>query len=307
MASLLGMTIFVRTVEAGSFAAAASQLGLSPQMAGRHIRQIEDRFGSRLLNRSTRNQSLTEVGRLYYAQCKRALAQVEAAEAVLAAHGDGPRGKLRIAAPISFASNHLAPLLIQFLREFTDVQVDLCVTDEHVDVVDDGFDVAFVVGPLANSTLNVRTLAPYRRMVVATPDYLSGRSPIIKPEDLAEHDCLDSAVAPHAQPGVWRLEREGVAHNVQIKGRLRISDERVLVDAALAGAGVLLGCRSLLREHVRDGRLIHLLPDYEIAPLPINVLFPAQADMPKRVRGFLDWMVTASEERSRRNRLADAV
>ena len=93
MTPLLGMRIFVTTVETGSFSAAAGQLGLSPQMAGRHIRQIEERFGTRLLNRSTRNQSLTEVGRLYYEQCKRALAQVEAAEAILAAHSDGPRGK----------------------------------------------------------------------------------------------------------------------------------------------------------------------------------------------------------------------
>lgn len=306
MTPLLGMSIFIRTVETGSFSAAANQLGLSPQMAGRHIRQIEERFGTRLLNRSTRNQSLTEVGRLYYEQCKRALAQVEAAEAILAAHSDGPRGKLRIAAPVSFASNHLAPLLTHFLREFTDIQVDLTVTDASVDVVEDGFDVAFCLGRLRNSTLNVRTLAPFRRMIVAAPDYLSGKEAPACPDDLRRHDCLDCTVAPHSPQAVWCLERNGVKHEVPISGRLRISDERVLVDAALAGAGVLLGCRSLLREPVRDGRLVRLLPDYEIEALPINILFPAQPDMPKKVRRFIDWMVVESEERSRRNRLADA-
>ena len=305
MTPLLGMSIFVKTVEAGSFSAAAVQLGLSPQMAGRHIRQIEERFGTRLLNRSTRNQSLTEVGRLYYEQCKRALAQVDAAEAILAAHSDGPRGKLRIASPVSFASNHLAPLLTRFLREFTDIQVDLAVTDRLAAVVDEGFDVAFWVGALPNSTLNVRTLAPHRRMIVASPDYLLGRSAPACPDDLRQHDCLDSSVSPLSQPCVWHFLRNGASYDVPIKGPLRISDERVLVDAALSGGGVLVGCRSQLREHVREGRLVRLLPEYELESLPINVLFPAQPDMPKKVRRFLDWMVVESEERSRRNRLAD--
>ena len=306
MTPLLGMDIFIRTVETGSFSAAANQLGLSPQMAGRHIKQIEERFGTRLLNRSTRSQSLTEVGRLYYEQCKRALAQVEAAEGILAAHSDGPRGKLRIASPVSFASNHLAPLLTRFLREFTDIQVDLTVTDKPVDVVDDGFDVAFWVGTLQNSTLNVRSLAPYRRMLVAAPEYLLGKSAPTCPDDLRHHDCLDTSVLPHSPSSVWHFERDSAFYDVPVKGRLRINDERVLVDAALAGAGILLGCRSLLREHVRGGRLVRLMPEYEVGSLPIMVLFPAQTDMPKKVRRFIDWIVVEGEERSRRNRLADA-
>ncbi len=306
MTPLLGMSIFVRTVENGSFSAAAIQLGLTPQMAGRHIRQIEDRFGTRLLNRSTRNQSLTEVGRLYYEQCKRALSQVELAEAILATHSDGPRGKLRMAAPIAFATNHLAPMLTRFLREFTDIQVDLTVTDTLVDLVGEGYDVAFWVGALPNSTLNVRTLAPYRRMVVASPDYLLGRNAPLTPEDLRQHDCLDTSVSPHSPPCVWHFERDGAPCDVTIKGRLRISDMRVLVNSALSGAGILLGCQSLLREHVRDGQLIRLLPEYEVVPLPITVLYPAQPDVPKKVRRFIDWIVVESEERTRRNRLADA-
>jgi len=306
MTPLLGMSVFVKTVETGSFSAAAAQLGLSPQMAGRHIRQIEERFGTRLLNRSTRNQSLTEVGRLYYEQCKRALAQIEAAEAILAAHGELPGGRLRIASPVSFASNHLAPLLARFLREFSDIQVDLTVTDTLVDLVDDGFDMAFWVGPLPNSALNVRTLAPYRRMIVAAPEYLLGKSAPVSPDDLRHHDCLDSSVSPHGPPTIWHFERGSSSFDVSVGGRLRISDERVLVDAALSGAGILLGCRSLLGAHVRDGRLVRLLSEYEVDPLPINVLFLAQPDMPKKVRRFLDWIVVAGEERSRRNRLADA-
>ena len=160
---------------------------------------------------------------------------------------------------------------------------------------------------MPNSTLNVRTLAPYRRMLVAAPDYLSGKSAPASPDDLRQHDCLDSTVAPHGPPCVWRFERGGASCEVQIGGRLRISDERVLVDAAISGAGILLGCRSMLREAVREGRLVRLLPEYEAQSLPINMLFSGQPDMPKKVRRFIDWIVVESEERSRRNRLADAV
>jgi DNA-binding transcriptional LysR family regulator len=214
---------------------------------------------------------------------------------------------LRIAATSPFASNHLAPLLTRFLREFTDIQVDLTVTDTLVDVVSDGFDVAFWVGALPNSTLNIRTLAPYRRIVVAAPEYLDGKTAPACPDDLRQHDCLDSSVSPHSPSSVWHFARGSSTYDVPITGRLRISDERVLVDAALAGAGVLLGCRSLLREPVRDGRLVRLLPDYDVATLPITVLFQGQPDMPKKVRRFIDWIVIESEERSRRNRLADAI
>lgn len=307
MTPAIGMKVFVTTVETGSFSAAAHQIGLTPQMAGRHIRQIEERFGTRLLNRSTRTQSLTEVGRLYYEQCKRALAQFEAADAILAAHSDAPRGKLRIASPVSFATNHLAPLLTRFLREFTDIQIDLTVADTLVDVTNDGFDVAFWVGALPDSSLNVRTLAPYRRMLVAAPEYLDGKSAPVSPDDLREHDCLDTSVAQHDRSRVWHFERDGESYDVPVRGRLRISDERVLVDAALFGAGILLGCRSLLREHVRDGRLVRLLPQYDVESLPINALFRAQPHMPKKVRRFLDWMVVESEERSRRSHLADGL
>ena len=158
-----------------------------------------------------------------------------------------------------------------------------------------------------NSTLNVRILAAYRRILVAAPEYLLGKSAPAYPNDLRQHDCLDSSVLPRSPSCVWHFECDSAFYDVPVKGRLRISDERVLIDAALSGAGILLGCRSLLREHVREGRLIRLLPEYEVGSLPIAVLFPAQPDMPKKVRRFIDWMVVEGEERSRRNRLADAM
>ena len=161
-------------------------------------------------------------------------------------------------------------------------------------------------GSPAQLYANVRALAPYRRMVVASPDYVMGRNAPVTPDDLRQHECLDTSVSPHSPPCVWHFERDGAPHEVTISGRLRINDVRVLVNAALSGAGILLGCQSLLREHVRDGRLVRLLPEYEVIPLPITVLYPAQPDVPKKVRRFIDWIVVESEERSRRNRLADA-
>ena len=273
---------------------------------GKQIRELEKQFGTRLLNRSTRSQSLTEVGRLYYEQCKRALAEAEAAEAILSLHGRETRGTLRIAAPVAFASNHLAPLLSEFIREFPNVGVDLTVTSSSVDMIEQGYDFAFRIGKLPNSALNVRTLAPHRFIVCASKNYLDRRGTPLLPEDLRNHECLGIPLSSTSSRNTWQFNRRGKTHIVSVAGLLRINDERTLVDAAIAGAGIFLGCRSSMSAYVREGRLVRLLPEYDIPSLPINVLFAARAQMPRTLRTFLDWIVAKSEERSRRNKLADA-
>ncbi len=299
------MLIFVKTVERGSFTAAAAELGLTSQAAGKQVRELENHFGTRLLNRSTRSQSLTEVGRFYYAQCKRAVAEIDAAEAILAAQSGALRGTLRISAPVAFASNHLVPLLAQFMKEHPSFELDLEVTDNPLDVIGEGFDLAFRIGPLPNSTLNVRTLAPYRFVACAAADYLERRGTPSSPEDLANHECLGSLLASSSSRAIWHFDRGGKTYAVPIRGSLRINDDRALVDAALAGLGIVVGCRSTLLSHIREGRLVRLFANYEIPSLPINVLFAARPHMPTKLRLFLDWIVLRGEERSRHDQLAD--
>ena len=306
MDRLTAMVIFVRAAESGSFSAAASQLGLSSQMVGKRVKQIESDFGTRLLNRSTRTQSLTDAGQLYYEQCKLVLAQVEAADAILAAYGDTPRGTLRITAPPAFSSYHLVPLLPKFMEKFPNIQIALTVMDSRVNLIDEGYDVVFWIGDLPNSTLNVRTLAPYRYICCATPEYLERYGTPTTPDDLKKHRCLHNSVTPMPSQVFWRFRQAGRVYEVPIAGPLRISDERVLMDAVLTGAGISVGCKTRLMRHVNEGRLVRLLADYEIPSLPINVLFAAKTDMPQKIRRFVDWIVVESEERSRSNRLATA-
>ena len=304
MTHYTAMIVFVKTVETGSFTAAAAQLGLSSQAAGKHVRELENHFGTRLLNRTTRTQSLTEIGRFYYEQCKRAVAEIEAAQGILAAQSGALRGTLRISAPVAFASSQLVPMLAQFMREYPHLEADLEVTDHPPDVIDEGLDLAFRIGPLPNSTLNVRTLAPYHFVACAAADYLQRRGTPSSPEDLAKHECLGSSLSRNSSQKEWEFKRGGKTYKVPIRGALRINDDRTLVDAALAGAGIVVGCRSSLLSQIREGRLIRLFAEYEIPSLPIHVLFAARPHMPNKLRLFLDWFIPKSEERSRHNQLA---
>ena len=162
MDRLTSMAAFVTAADVGSFAAAAAQLGMSPQMVAKHVTFLEDRLGSRLLNRTTRRQSLTEVGRAYHERCKIVLAEADAADALAQERRALPRGRLRITAPVTFGAHSLMPLVTRYLRDHPEVEIDLALTDRFVDLVEEGREVAFRVGLLDDSGLLARSLAPYR-------------------------------------------------------------------------------------------------------------------------------------------------
>jgi DNA-binding transcriptional LysR family regulator len=166
---LTSMGVFVRVADLGSFAAAAKELRLSPTMIGKHIRFLEERLGSLLLNRSTRQQGLTELGRTYLDHCRHILEEVEAGDALAEEALRIPRGRLRIAAPLAFGSYTLAPALVQFMKRYPEVTIELSLSDRMVDLVDEGIDAAVRVGPLSDSTMMARSLSPYRAVVCASP------------------------------------------------------------------------------------------------------------------------------------------
>src|SRR5260221_2042768 len=175
MDRLTSMAMFVKAVEAGSFAAAVPALGLSSPMIGKHVRSLEERIGSRLLNRTTRRQSLTEVGRVFYERCKSVLAEAEAAEALVQDLHAVPRGRLRINAPVTFGSYSLVPMLTRYMRQYPEVAVDLTLTDRVVDLIDEGYEAVIRISPLTDSALVARPLAPYRLIACAAPAYLAER------------------------------------------------------------------------------------------------------------------------------------
>ncbi len=196
MDRLTGMEIFVRVVDRGGFTAAAEGSGISTTMVSNHIHALEQRLGARLLNRTTRRQSLTEIGQAYYDQCLDILGRIEGAETAAREMLSRPRGRLRVSAPVTLGSHLLVPMLADYLREYREVEVELLLNDRIVDLTDEGFDVAFRFGSLADSGLVARPLQSLNRVVCGSPTYFARHGVPERPEDLADHNCL----AFHLQP-----------------------------------------------------------------------------------------------------------
>jgi len=286
---LTEMEVFLRAVETGSFAAAASRLGLSPQMVGRHIANLEQRFGIRLLNRSTRRQSLTEAGLLYLEGCRRTLAEADAAEASVAAQAETPRGILRVTAPVAFGTVRLVPEATRFLTMYPDIRVHFELTDRRVNLIEEGFDAAVRIGDLPDSALVTRALVPYRLIPCASPDYLARRGMPRHPAELHDHDCLDYVFHTHPAPAVWRFRSKGPPISIRPAGRLLVNDSRALIEAALRGFGIILIAELLLTDHLAAGRLVRVLAGYEGPSRPMRLLFVAHQAQAPKLRAFLDW------------------
>src|SRR6185437_14006150 len=286
MDQLASMTAFVRATELGGFAPAAQTLGISPTMVGLHVRALEDRLGSRLLNRTTRRQSLTEVGRVYYERCRQILSDLEEADRTASQLRAAPRGRLRVNAPVSFGVHALTPVITDYLATYPEVEVDLTVNDRVIDLVEEGFEVAIRVGSLSDSGLVARPLAPYQLVLCASPDYLARFGEPRRPEDLARHNCLafDRWSAPH----VWTFQNGEAA---AVRGVLRANNGEALRVAALRGLGIIQQPGVLLAEDLRCGRLIRVLPDYDLPTRPIHLIYlPDRRSTPK-LRTFIDFVL----------------
>ncbi|MCB8879325.1 LysR family transcriptional regulator [Acidisoma cellulosilytica] len=288
---LTSMTVFLRAVDLGSFAAAGAALGLSPQMVAKHVVALEDRLGARLLQRTTRKHSLTEVGRAYADRCRTILAEVEEAETLAQTARLSPRGKLRVNAPVTFGAQMLTPLVTRFLRQHPEVEVELTLTDRLVDPIEDGFEAIIRLGPIGDSRLIARPLAPYRLIACASPAYLAARGTPQTPADLARHECLGFAFWTSGLGRQWQFRRDGQSFDVPVSGRLKVNDWKGLLAAALDGFGITLGPESALTQELAEGRLIQLLPDYEGPLRPMHLLYAADRRMTPKLRLFIDAVI----------------
>ena len=298
MDRLTVMEVFVRAADTGSFTAAALSLDMSPQMVGRYVALLEDRLGTRLLQRTTRRQSLTEAGRLFHAQAKRILEEVETAHADVLALGDRPRGTLRVTAPATLGAHCLMPSLCHYLRDHPEVSVDLTLSDRVVDIVEEGYDAAIRIGALPDSSLIARPLAPYDFIACASPDYLARRGSPRVPADLAGHECLRYASTSHSPANTWQFTRDGRTQAIGMTGRLRINDARALVAATLAGCGIMFGPMMVLKDEIGAGRLVRVLPEYDGPSRPITLLYPADRRPSPKLRSFVDWATRLLQVRS---------
>jgi DNA-binding transcriptional LysR family regulator len=286
MDRLKSMEVFVAVVDAGSFTAAADHFGISAVMVGKHIRELEERLGARLLARTTRTQKLTEIGHHYADRCRQILADIRAAESGAEAMRSTPRGALRISAPVSFGTLRLAPAMTEYLALYPEVSLDLNLNDRMVDLLEEGYDAAIRIGELGDSSLVARPLMSYRMMICASPDYLERAGVPRKPDDLAAHQCLD--FTPLNRRVRWNLngtESEFPA------SRFRSNNGQALRMAALRGYGIVLQSELLLGEDVAAGRLVALLEDYLPAPRPVSLIYPRDQLATPRMTTFIEFMV----------------
>ena len=289
MDRLSSMAAFVKAADVGSFAAAADALGMSPQMVAKHVTYLEDRIGTRLLNRTTRRQSLTEIGRTYHERCKVVLAEADWADSLAGEAEAAPRGRLRVNAPVAFGTYSLVPLVTRYLRRHPNVDVDLVLNDRMIDLIDDGFEVAFRIGPLPDSTMMARAIAPFRLIACASPDYLRERGTPMTPADLSDHECLSYAYWPGPTNNEWIFTRQGRSYEVvHSRNHLQINNAVGLLTAALDGFGVALLAEGMVREPIGSGRLVPLLPGFEAPSRPMHLIFLADRRQTPKLRSFID-------------------
>lgn len=291
MDRLLSMTVFARAVELGSFSTAAEVFHMSPQLVGKHVRMLEQHLGVQLLKRTTRRQHLTEIGASYYERVKIILAEVDAADGLAANTRARPSGLLRVNAPVTFGIHALTPRLVEYMAEYSEVQVELSLANRYVDAMEEGADVVFRVGELEDSSRIARRLAPYRLILCAAPAYLSAHPKIVSPMDLSRHACLGF---PYTELRThWTFDGPEGRETVPVANRLTIDSGEALLVAARAGAGLMLQPAELVEPEIAAGLLVHVLPKYTAPPRPLHLLYAPDRQMTPKLRSFVDFCVAA--------------
>ena len=286
MDRLTSLTVFARVVDSGGFAAAARRLGMSATMVSSHVQALEDRLGARLLNRTTRKVSLTEVGKVYYERCTQILAELEDADRAAGALQKTPRGTLRL-----YTSTHLVPFLgpviTEFMGLYPDVQIDLGMGERMVDLVEEGIDLAIRTVPPPDTTLIVRRLAPWRHFLCCAPSYLEKHGAPAHLEDLARHNCLRYAFYPFGDE--WRfIGNDNEPAAVRVSGNLVSASGETLRHAAVAGHGIFLGPSFIAGDDLRASRLVSILDAYRPVDFAINAIYPHRHHLSAKVRTFID-------------------
>jgi DNA-binding transcriptional LysR family regulator len=277
---------FVKVVDTGGFAAAARALNVSPSVVTNHVQSLEAHLGARLLNRTTRQVNLTEIGQAYYERCVRILAEIEEADHVAESLQSKPRGTLRLNTSPGMPPA-IAPVIARLVSLYPDLSVDTVATGRMVDLVEEGFDLAIRGHAIPDSSLIIRRLATYRMMICGAPEYLAKRGTPKRPADLANHNCLH--FSDTAWDGrKWLFARGGVVHSLSISGNLSVNNIDALRRAALLGQGLIFLPTFDVAEDIEAGRLVQLLAEFSGPEQPINAIYPHREFMPSKVRSFID-------------------
>ncbi|GAA4326323.1 LysR family transcriptional regulator [Pigmentiphaga soli] len=283
------MWAFTKVVSHGSFSEAARDMRLSRSAVSKYIIDLEAELGVQLLNRSTHHASPTDAGQHYYERCVAILSEIEEADLAVSHLQAEPRGTLRVNAPMSFGTMHLGTAVSDFMLQYPGIRIQLVLSDQHLDTVQEGFDVTLRIADAPPPSLTARQIAPAPRVLCASPDYLKRAGTPRHPHDLRGHDCLNYGYL--ATGTQWKLTgRDGEDHWIHPTWKLSTNNGEILRDAALGGHGIALLPTFIVGEHLRSGSLRAILPRYKAPETSIYALYPPARYLPVKLRAFVDFL-----------------
>lgn len=288
MDSLTDIAVFAQVVESGSFTAAAEQLSLSKSVVSKYVSRLEDRLGARLLNRTTRRLSLTEVGRIFYERSQWGLQEIEEAEAEVSRLQGEPRGTLRLNTPMSFGILHIAPALPDFLSQYPEISVDMNLDDRQVDIVDEGFDLSVRISELPDSSLVARRVAPCSHTVVASPEYLQKNGIPTSPDDLRNHNVISYRYQDSAR--VWHFRGpDQRSVSVPVSGSIQMNNSLALREALLGGVGITRTPTFVVGQDIQSGKLQPVLTNYDTLEVSIYLVYAQRRHLSPKIRAFVEY------------------
>jgi len=288
MNRLESMSILVAVVDACSLSAAARQLGMPLATLSRKVAELESHLNTRLLHRTTRQLSLTEAGSSYVAACRRILEEIGEAERAATGEYAAPKGELVVTAPIVFGRLHVVPVVVEFLAQYPEIDVNLVLTDRVVHLMDEHVDLAVRIGELPDSALVATKVGTVRRVVCGSPAYLAKRGVPERPLDLAAHACISFEVLAFKR--AWVFGSGKSERSVQIHTRFTVNTAEAAIAAAILGVGLARVLSYQVEDALRDGLLRLVLETFEAAPLPLSLVYKEQAPIPLKLRAFLDFV-----------------
>ncbi len=282
---------FVRTVTSGSFTAAADELGITPAMVGKHVRELEKRTGCQLIHRTTRRQGLTEAGQRFYQYGLQILATVREADGLANHLNDSVTGMLRISAPVTWGHHVLTPILSRFLQQHPGVDAEMVLSDRKVDLIEERFQLAVRIGNINDDGMIALPLPPYRMLLAASPAYLQRHGVPSTPDELQHHHCI--SFSQWRSDNRWHLEGPDGQHDVPVTPRLMVDSGEAIRQSALSGLGIVLHSTLTLQKDIDDGRLCQVLPDYLPPARMMHLLrLPVRPPLPA-VSSFIDFFLNA--------------
>jgi len=295
MDKLTSMLVFTKVAKAGSFAAGARDMGLSRAMATKHIMHLENLLGMRLFNRTTRSLSLTEAGASYLERCTQILAEIAEMEDAVTHLQTEPRGTLKISTPPFIGAAHIAPAIAEFMLRYPDLSVEMIIQSTMADIVDEGIDVAILLGTLEDTSLVARKLASSPVILCGAPSYFEQYGKPEKPEDLLKHSCLVNWTVPPRDQ--WRFRGKDGEFRIKVAGRIRANSATPIRIAALQGLGLLMMPTYVVGLDIKKGRLVTALDEYMPSPMDVHAIYPHRKYLSAKVRVFLDFLQPWLQER----------